>query len=141
MKYKYVIPGNPIPLARARMGKTRMWDSQKQAKLNCALILINQHNDRPLYEGPIALNISFFIGIPFAQKKKNMHGKPHVFKPDLDNLLKFYCDVMSKGVLLKDDCNIAYITCKKVYDDKPRTEFIICRINEIKNDKSYNLSK
>jgi Holliday junction resolvase RusA-like endonuclease len=57
-----------------------------------------------------------------------MRGRLHVSKPDLSNLLKFMEDLAVDIRILKDDCLIAETTCRKVYDDNPRTEFIFQEI-------------
>lgn len=124
---RYVIMGNPIPLARARSFRSRVYDSQKQAKLLQGLSLQQQHGDREMYTGALHLEIEFYLYIPKAYQKKNIINKPHACKPDLDNLIKFTVDVAT-GILYHDDSLIASISSKKLYDDVPRTEFYLREI-------------
>lgn len=89
--------------------------------------LDSQHAGRPLYSGPLQVDFTFYFGFPenmSESKKEKLMGRPHVFKPDISNLIKLIEDVGSK-ILYHDDCSIAYITAKKCYDRVPRTEFII----------------
>lgn len=116
---RYVIPGNPIPLARPRFFNGRVYDSQKQVKFATGIIIRHQHGDRPKYEGPLHLNVNFFMKPP----KKNINTW-HTNTPDLDNMLKFIADV-SIGILYEDDKNIAKITTCKIYDNDPRVEFTL----------------
>lgn len=137
IKKKYVILGDPIPLLRARFGKRTCWDSQKQQKLVDGMNIASQHEGR-LYEGPLHLDAAFYFAVPKARlnKKESVWGTPHIFKPDLSNLLKYIEDTVT-GILFKDDCIIASITTQKIYGDTPRTEFTITELsNEVnKNDK------
>jgi Holliday junction resolvase RusA-like endonuclease len=130
----YVIPGNPMPLARARYGKNKIWDSQKQQKFAFGLHLSSQHQNRPLYFGPLLFEVIFFMKIPDSQKRKiTTDNRPHIYVPDLSNLIKFVEDAAT-GVLFHDDCIISNINAKKIYDitDMPRTEFRIIELRHIK---------
>lgn len=129
----YVLNGPPAPWARVApdFSNRRLYDTQKNLKLIIGIELSRQHDLRDLYEGPIALDFRFYFQIPAyvknKEKRKAMIGKPHFIKPDSSNLIKFYEDV-SKGILFKDDCQIAQGTWSKIYDEQPRTEFSIRRI-------------
>lgn len=134
----YVIEGDPIPLARARMGKQRMWDSQKQKKLYCGIELKRQHGNEPLFEGPLSLDVCFYMPIPKSKsaiQREKLIDTYHTFIPDSDNLIKWICDIASGGVLYDDDCIIAAISAQKVYAEHPRTEFVITTLT---NEKHIN---
>ncbi len=122
----YIIEGDPIPLARARHGRGKTWDSQKKEKLYIQLLLERIHGNRPLYQGPLYLEMFFYMEIPktSSQRALTMENTWHYFRPDASNLLKFIEDVAT-GILYKDDCLISSITCHKKYSQKPRTEFTI----------------
>lgn len=125
----YIIEGDPVPLSRPRIGKNCLYDSQKQAKLILGIELSRQHGLRELYVGPIGLDFMFYFHMPPSSKKHHdkMRGTPHFFKPDISNLIKMYEDISNK-ILFNDDCLIAEITARKVYDDRPRTEFTIRKL-------------
>lgn len=127
----YVIDGDPTPLARARVGKGRVWDAQKQIKMYWRVNLERLHQDRSLFHGPLHVEMNFFMPMPKSSHKRwaQIVGTYHLFRPDLSNLIKFIEDVAT-GILYKDDCEIASIWSKKRYDKKPRTEFIV---TEMKN--------
>lgn len=135
MKYTFTIPGNPIPLARARINpkaffgsaKHKMWDPQKELKLVTAITLQNQFDKAGFFTGPIHLDVIFYMPIPKCiskKKKESICGTHHIAKPDLDNLVKFICD-SAHGILYHDDSLIASITTKKLYDLDPRTVFTL----------------
>lgn len=48
----------------------------------------------------------------------------HVKKPDVDNLLKLYLDVLT-GIVWEDDNCVSLKECVKVYSNNPRTEIFI----------------
>jgi Holliday junction resolvase RusA-like endonuclease len=135
VKYTFTIPGNPIPLARARINtkafwdsnKKRMWDPQKELKLVTAITLQNQYEKIDPFSGPVHIDVIFYMPIPQSKskiKQKELDGAYHCSRPDVSNLLKFIEDA-SQGVLYQDDCIIASVNIKKVYDQQPRTVFTI----------------
>lgn len=68
-------------------------------------------------EGPIALIVKFYMPVPasLSKKKKNaLYGKPHINRPDCDNLLKTVCDGLN-GYVWKDDSQIFNVTTAKMY--------------------------
>lgn len=126
----YVIPGDPVPLARARIGHgaKKMYDSQKELKLHAGIYVQSQLKQpyRPP-EGPLHLDVTFFMRIPRKIHTKRNIDKNytyHFFRPDLDNLVKFILDTV-QTILFKDDAQISSITARKIYHENPRTEFTI----------------
>ena len=129
----YVIPGNPVSLKRPRFSPqtNRMYNSQRNHMLVTSIGLQSQHNNDPLFEGPLHMDVIFFMPIPSKTTKKSLDSlilKHDPTRPDLDNLIKMVADI-GNGILYKDDALIASISAKKVYDINPRTEFSIQSIN------------
>ncbi len=127
---KYTLPGDPIPLARARHGNGRTYNAQAPIQSRCKFDLIRQHNKQPLLEGSLHLDIYFFMPMPpsWSQfKKERLVGTPHIKKPDWSNLLKFVEDC-GTGIIYKDDSLIYSVTGTKIYDWYPRTEFTLTEI-------------
>lgn len=134
MTHIFTLEGNPIPLQRARCSRQRrMYDTQKNHKLIAGITLKNQFQDQDPLSGILKLHAVFYMPIPRnASKKtmKNMEGNLHYKKPDIDNLVKFLCDVCN-GIIYTDDARIAIIQSEKRYDEKPRTEFSITLLENI----------
>lgn len=128
---RYIIPGDPTPLARPRFGRGRVWDAQKQLKMYWRVNLERLHDDRPLITGPIHVSVNFFMPIQKAARKawNPAANNYHIFRPDCDNLIKFILDV-ANGIIYKDDCKISSIWSKKRYDTTPRTEFTVAEIKQ-----------
>lgn len=123
----YVIPGEPIPLLRPRSNFTerRVYNSQRNVMTAASIYLQSQHNTMKLYDGPLHLDVTFYFPFPKNYPKyKRSDVSYKTTRCDLDNLIKFVCDI-SNGILFIDDAIIASICAKKVYDIKPRTEFTI----------------
>jgi Holliday junction resolvase RusA-like endonuclease len=126
----YRLPVDPLALARHRHGRGRGWDSQKQEKLAYGLLLNNAHGDRPLYEGPLHLDINFYLKAPDISLKKaqSREGLWHVNTPDVSNLLKFLEDVGS-GVIYGDDRTICSVWPQKRWSATPRIEFTVWELS------------
>jgi len=138
-RYRYVLKGDPIPLARCRVsrytGHLRVFDPQKELKLVSQLTLKNQHGNRPLFKGPVHVDANFYFHIPKTHKKTRP-GFYHVVRPDVDNLAKMLLDV-GWHILFADDCVVSELFCRKLYDDEPRTEFIIYQLENNEKEKDW----
>lgn len=114
------IPGTPIPLKRPRMGRKRVYDTQKDLKGDISL-LIRQQMPFGVFcareRCPVRLYFSFHMPIPKSRPKSS---GPHICKPDLDNCIKFYCDVCN-GLLFYDDAQVYTIHATKQYSPDPKT--------------------
>lgn len=130
----YVIMGDPVALARARHSRAtgHVYDSQRHIKLVWGIDLSRIHNEEPYFIGPLQMEVSFYLPIPTsysANRKEKVRGQFHAIRPDLDNLIKFVCDVANK-ICYYDDCVISRVIMQKVYDDGqgPRTEFSLSEL-------------
>lgn len=135
----YVIPNNPISLKRPRYSSItkKMYNSQRGEMLVMSIGLQSQHDDEPLFEGPLHMDIVFYMPIPQSKSKKEqeaLQGQYHISRCDLDNMIKFYCD-LGNSVLYHDDSQIVSISAKKIYDKVPRVEF---SISPIKSGEKYD---
>jgi Holliday junction resolvase RusA-like endonuclease len=124
---RYIIPGDPVPLARARMcGRSNyMFDSQKAIKLAWGIHLANQHQG-PMWEGALHIDMTFFVYAPQIGRAKLLGQYCHK-RPDLDNMIKFVLDASQTIIYNEDNC-VASVIAKKIYDLNPRTEIIVCKL-------------
>lgn len=123
----YILDCNPVALARGRLSRGTIYDSQKMQKLVHGITLRSQHDNQPLFSNcPLHMHVIFFMEIPHSKrtKKNPLSGKPHIFTPDLSNLIKYVEDIATQ-IIYKDDCLIYSISALKVYDEHPRTEFTL----------------
>lgn len=137
---QFNISGVPIAKRRHRfymkpgMKGPRAYDDQKKERKKFQIELMAQIKSRPLWSGPIDLDLYFFMPIPSSYSKKKtvdcIDGKiHHLVKPDTDNLIKFVMDCLN-GIVWKDDKQVILIRARKKYGDVPQT---VCFINEIKS--------
>ncbi len=122
-----VLSGKPTPLARPRMSKGIVYNSQS-SKMNLAFLeLKSQWNRRPLFMDAIHIDILFVFPLLdsySALKTRELRNNPHVSRVDLDNLCKYVFDCLI-GVAFADDCIIASLSARKIYGDEARTEIKI----------------
>jgi len=121
----YIIPEDPVSWARAVPTRNhRMWDSQKNLKLYLGLFIQRIHGERPLYKGPLLLDIKFCFPLNQKQKKDPVLWEEgwYEFRPDLDNCIKLILDTCNT-VLYEDDKSTVTAVISKVYSSQPRTEF------------------
>ena len=79
------------------------------------------------FVGAIAIKVTFCIAPPksISNKKKNeLIGKPHLKRPDTDNLLKAILDSLNE-VAWKDDSQIFFISALKQYAEEDLIEIEI----------------
>jgi len=126
----FVIAGDPTPLARPRFSHKRVYDSQKNIKIVASISIKQQQGDAPLLDGALHLDVTFYMKAPVsisAKRRQLLYGTNHLFKPDLDNLIKYICDICN-NVTYEDDSIISSISAHKIYDENPRTEFTLRNI-------------
>lgn len=131
---KYIIQGDPVPLARPRFSprSKAIFDPQKSQKLFAQISLEQQHDNEPLFEGPVHIDMIFYMPAPkviSVKRKELLVGKYHIFTPDTDNCIKYVCDICVP-IIMGNDCIVASINAVKLYDMIPRTEFTIRQLPE-----------
>ena len=113
---KFKIIGKPEPKERPRFfragthvgtytpTKTRQWE-------NMIRLQAVRHRPKKLWEGPIAMALTFMMPRPKSLPKKVVY---HIKKPDLDNLAKSCKDAM-QGIIYKSDSQIIILNLEKKY--------------------------
>lgn len=77
----------------------------------------------------------FYMPIPKSMPKRQRVDAvkgylKHIKKPDVDNLIKLYLDVLS-GTAIADDNAVSIGSAVKVYSSKPRVEIYIEETDKI----------
>lgn len=127
----YKISGPPIPQPRARILRNGIhYDPRAKDKQKIRILLLSQRNsfNQHMLTCPVSLQATFFMPIPTSLSKKkqsSLVGQPCTKKNgDLDNLLKTLLDTCAfNGPLVLDDSLVYSLSCQKIYDPDPRTEF------------------
>ena len=92
------------------------------------------HDWKPL-EGPLLLQVAFYLRRPKSVKRKF-----HETKPDLDNLLKPLLDCLQKMNVFKNDSQIFSIHAVKFYEGEridKNGPGIDLTLNKIESDSSF----
>lgn len=126
MNLTFVVPGEPVPWARARTNGKRHYTDPKVATYKRAVATVAQANIGPRgpIAGPLTLEIVAVLPIPQSWPNKRraaaLEGRewPNS-KPDWDNLGKAVSDALN-GVLYVDDAQVVRASVEKVYGDPPR---------------------
>jgi Holliday junction resolvase RusA-like endonuclease len=121
MTQVYLIPIKPI-------GKPRMTQRDRWAKRKCVVeyfaycdALRTWVSEYKLDLGA-TLDITFYIEMPKSWSKKKreaMYMQPHQSKPDLDNMVKAFCDA-----LYDDDAGVYAIRCAKYWSNDSEIKVI-----------------
>lgn len=105
---------------------SRFYEGQTKDKVSFGLYLSQQHNDEPLFDKPINIDVTFYLPFP-KQLKDRPNSIYHATHPSLDYYYKFFLDAI-KDILIADDRVICALSMKKVYDKHPRTELLITEV-------------
>lgn len=99
--------------------------------------LANGH--RILQDRAIYMDLCVYSPIPRSWSKRariEAEGKPKITKPDMDNVIKLYMDVMN-GIIYDDDKQITCLSASKFYSENPRVEISICPLEEHLNQMDW----
>lgn len=112
----------PISQPRHRVYKNRMYNpiAKKKKEVRKESILIMREKGFEMLPD-VPLEVELILCCPFPKscsKRKKRALAWKMTKPDGDNYLKFYLDVLS-GVAYKDDAQIAAKHVYKIYAEKP----------------------
>ena len=109
----------PIPKGRPRFYGGHAVTPEKTRKYEK---LIRDSWEHGIVDGKyLVIAMIFTMPIPQSysnKKKKELEGKPHTKKPDLDNLVKAVLDALN-GVAFEDDSRICSISAVKLYGTEP----------------------
>ena len=131
---KIIIPGKPIAKARprfARRGKFVKAYSEQETEESKFYMLAREQIKNKIY-GPIEISIWLYFKRPKSHygAGKNSHvlkttaPPEHIFKPDVDNCVKFILDCLN-GLAWEDDSQIITLGASKSYWDSDQTVIFI----------------
>jgi Holliday junction resolvase RusA-like endonuclease len=128
----YILYGDPKAKTRVRASRAgrsgiRFFDDQKGDKSFDRIQVMKQMRAQghlKLLREPISVEMYFHLRTPKKCCQRALKGKPKPTKPDIDNLAKYYLDMLNK-LVYEDDRFITGLRCEKIYSDKPRVEISI----------------
>ena len=116
----YTIHGRPQPLSRPRFSNGKVYDSQKNQKIEDGWILKAQHKGEP-FTGPLHVDLTYCFKVTKARTKK-LQKQVNDYKigsVDLDNLIKKLD--YANGIIFVDDKQIVSVHARKIYADEEQT--------------------
>lgn len=126
---RILLPGKPFGKQRPRFSRAtgHAYTPEKTVSFERQVGMIAaQHFNAPL-EGPIRLTINASFKPPKSWSKRKVAdhlGRPHVSKPDGDNLAKAVSDSLNR-IAYADDSAIFAQTITKFWKEEEGTEIII----------------
>ncbi len=122
---KFTIPIEPVPKARARLGRQGVFTPRATVKFeNDVMLFAKAHAPEILWQGPVGVVLKFYIKKPLKPK----FNLPAV-RPDIDNYIKAVLDALN-GVIWHDDGCVCGLTAMKWYaTDEPKIEVEIRKIS------------
>jgi len=130
----FTIPGTPIAKQRHRISRGIQYDPQHKEKTNLKWLITQELQKRNLkaLEGAIGASIDICYPIPKSWSKKRQEMAIQNFvtcRPDTDNYLKFYFDVMN-NVAYHDDSQISQVYAEKTYSKEPCVKINLYSLEE-----------
>lgn len=122
----FVLAGVPVPQQRPRRGKFIFYNPNAAQKTAARWELKQQFKGHIFKKEAISLDITYYLPTPKTISKKEKEAlilenfRPHIKKPDIDNLLKFTLDAM-QGIIFDNDSEIYAINAIKKYSENPQT--------------------
>ncbi|MDX1532822.1 MAG: RusA family crossover junction endodeoxyribonuclease [Nitrosopumilaceae archaeon] len=133
-KYTLILEGTPKSKLRPRFSTQligrrlvpKTYDMQSKDKEKDRMLLYSQMRDKAILRcqiSMIAIHFRFRMPKPKSMPKKRLKTF-HDKKPDLDNMIKYYLDIMN-GIVYDDDKLVVKLSADKIYDENPRVEIDI----------------
>lgn len=126
VEYNINLPIKPTPKGRPRFSKfghaytpQKTLDAETQIKY-MLMSWKNRNNFSTIEDKPIAIEFTFGMAMPksYSKKKRDeLLGKPHIIKPDCDNLIKLQMDAMN-GIIFKDDSLVYSLKGTKLHTEE-----------------------
>jgi len=114
--------GTPIAKQRHRTANGMTYDPQAKVKRGMKWEFANQFRQQghlKALEGPISAIVDISYQIPKSwPKKRQITANYKSSRPDIDNIAKFYFDVLNE-IAYKDDGQVVELHTQKRYSDKP----------------------
>lgn len=125
-----------VPIAKKRPRISRnlhsMFNPQSKIESDHQLLARSMFNNRKPFAGPLEVEFTFCFPLP----KKPTHKHYFHSRPDIDNLVKYYMDMLNT-IAWNDDRQIVKLIAEKIYSFNPCT---IIKISEIEDGKKKNIS-
>ena len=125
MSVTFTIPGKPFAKQRPRFSRAsgRTYTPAATVSFESTVRSIGLENFPEPLDGPVKIEIlaTFEPAKSWSKKKTADHlNRPHIQRPDLDNVAKAICDGLNR-IAYADDGQIAEMVVRKVWGPTART--------------------
>jgi len=125
--------GLPIAKQRHRIAHGIAYDPQSKQKRGMKFDFANQFRSqghlKPL-EGAIRAIVNISYQVPKSwSKKRQITANYKTSRPDIDNIAKFYFDVLNQ-IAYNDDAQVVSLVSQKLYSDKPGVEILLFQMED-----------
>jgi Holliday junction resolvase RusA-like endonuclease len=124
----YVLRGEPHSYVTEGERLGVEWSPKKEAHKLARVSLVNQHDGKPLFTGPVEVLFTFYFKYPVQSQKRQGVGPYYTTSPSLLFLYRFMQEV-ARGILFERFNTIVDLHMIKMYDENPRTEIVIKEID------------
>jgi Holliday junction resolvase RusA-like endonuclease len=139
--FKITIPYTPKAKASVRVSKYGGHYNPSAKGMNLVKAHVIKHleaNPMPRLTGPLLVICHFRIPAPLGRpqvKRRPQHLKPHIIRPDGDNLEKFLNDCLT-GLVWNDDSQIAWLLRSKslTFAKEGETVLYVKELDDVKPD-------
>jgi Holliday junction resolvase RusA-like endonuclease len=138
------LPGEPVAKIRPRVCRKFTYDPQDKLKTAAKFQLLEMLQHKNFYKPypkdfPIEIQFDFYMTPKVGEEKLPEWGiTENVSKKDIDNLCKFYLDVMNE-IVYADDKQVTELKAAKLYDLNPRTEIRIMARRSLVSEKTQEV--
>lgn len=131
-KIEFEILGKPIGKARPRVSRWGTYTPEKTVNYEnfIKLCFIEKYKNFIPLETNLKIYIKAIFEVPQSysnKKKKELLGKPHNKKPDIDNVSKSILDALNK-IAFKDDNLVTKLEVEKIYGEQAK---VLVQIEEV----------
>lgn len=131
-KIEFEILGKPIGKARPRVSRWGAYTPTKTVNYEnfIKLCFIEKYKNFIPLETNLKVYIKAIFEVPQSysnKKKKELIGKPHNKKPDIDNVSKSILDALNK-IAFKDDNLVTKLEVEKIYGEQAK---VLVQIEEV----------
>ena len=122
---RFTIDGPPVPWARARLTKNRIFFTPSAQRAHELLVAATARACMARHTGfggfrkgePVGVQIRFV----FQSSKAHPAGTGHTQRPDIDNLVKLVLDGLNNSGIWHDDAQVCWVEASKGWGMDPKT--------------------
>ncbi len=139
MVIEFTVPGLPVPKGRPRVTRYGTYTPKRTQDYEKRVLeaWFTQSGVKMPEGVPLALLVMVFFPVPQSWSKKKRAaslGRPHISRPDLDNIVKSVTDALN-GEAFPDDSAIAIINAHKAYAEEGH---VFVAITEVRDNDSQD---